>query len=496
MRSIFFLFFCFIFIKGLPVTIDTLQQLESGQLSSNYRASQQLEPITRLKISAELTEFPQEVFELADYLEILDLSDNFLTELPSDLDRLVNLRILFLSNNDFTTIPSALASCPKLEMISFKSNKLTAVDENVLPIDTRWLILTDNQITKLPISMGRLHRLQKLALAGNCLTEFPKTMEHCKNLELARLSANKLTSMPDWLFKLPKLSWLAFSGNVFNQTELNDCSIIAPTVQKVSLSEIQLGELIGEGASGYIYRARWIDKPESISTQDLDIAVKVFKGNVTSDGYPEDELDCCLTVGDHNALIKVIGQLDQQDKDQTSGIIMELIDSEFYNLGLPPSLSTCTRDTFDQGVCFTPKDIYKVGSQLLDGLCHLHEQGISHGDIYAHNTMINADYDLLFGDFGAATNLMTLPDTQQQAMERIEVRAWCCVLDDMLNLASKKLADQKERQKEAQDEALEEAQEQSIYVLLKDIIAQGMQEDVLKRPSLRELQCRLSVNIL
>jgi hypothetical protein len=330
--------------------------------------------------------------------------------------------------------------------------------------------------------MGQLHRLQKLALAGNCLTELPQTMEHCKNLELARLSANKLTAMPDWIFKLPKLSWLAFSGNLFNCVDSNDSSVAAPTIQKVCLTNIQLGELIGEGASGYIYRACWIAKPESILNQNSDIAVKVFKGNVTSDGYPEDELDCCLTAGDHNTLIKVIAQLDQQDKNQTSGIVMELIDSEFYNLGLPPSLSTCTRDTFSQDICFSPTAVYQVGRQLLDGLCHLHGQGISHGDIYAHNTMINAEYDLLFGDFGAATNLNTLPEIQQEAMERIEVRAWCCVLDDMLNLVSENFNDQ-DKNKE----------EQRLYDLLNDIIEQGMQEDVLRRPSLKELQSRLSI---
>lgn len=468
------------------MSIDTLQQLQAGELTSAYRSSHQLDSTTRLKISAELTEFPQEVFDLSDCLEILDLSDNYLTELPSDLDRLTNLRILFLSNNHFTSIPSVLASCSKLEMISFKSNKLTIVDEDVLPIDTRWLILTDNQITKLPNSMGQLHRLQKLALAGNCLTELPETMGNCKNLELARLSANKLICMPDWLFKLPKLSWLAFSGNVFNRSGLSDHSVTSTPIQTVSLSDIQLGELIGEGASGYIYRARWLSKPESISANSFDIAVKVFKGNVTSDGYPKDELDCCLTAGDHGTLIKVIGQLDQQDKNQTSGIIMELIDNEFYNLGLPPSLSSCTRDTFEDGVCFTPMAIYKVGCQLLDGLCHLHQQGISHGDIYAHNTMINSGYDLLFGDFGAATNLKSLSDYQQEAMERIEVRAWCCVLDDMLNQVPRNIVVLEEAQEQTDE------QEQSMYVFLKDIIAQGMQVDVSMRPSLRELQCRLS----
>jgi Leucine-rich repeat (LRR) protein len=162
------------------VSLINLQQLKAGELTSAFRISQQQEPVIRLKISADLTEFPLEVLNLADCLEVLDLSNNHLKELPDDLDRLINMRILFLSNNEFEKIPSVLARCPKLEMISFKSNALTTIDEQVLPIDTRWLILTDNRIEKLPNSMGQLHRLQKLALAGNRLTDLPASMANCK----------------------------------------------------------------------------------------------------------------------------------------------------------------------------------------------------------------------------------------------------------------------------------------------------------------------------
>ena len=158
---------------------STLQQLQAGQLTSAYRLSQQQELIVRLQIDAGLTELPKEIFDLADCLEILDLSNNQLTDLPDELETLVNMRILFLSNNHFEHIPAVLARCPKLEMISFKSNRLAAVDDDVLPINTRWLILTDNGIKRLPDSMGKLHRLQKLALAGNNLQTLPASMAAC-----------------------------------------------------------------------------------------------------------------------------------------------------------------------------------------------------------------------------------------------------------------------------------------------------------------------------
>lgn len=450
----------------------SLQQLQAGELSAKYRGAQNLDPVIRLQISAELTEFPNEIFELADSLEILDLSNNQLTDLPDDLDRLVNLRILFLSNNNFEKIPKVVAACPKLEMISFKSNDLVEVGEDVLPLDTRWLILTDNRIETLPNSFGQLHRLQKLALAGNRLTQLPESMANCRNLELARLSANDLVAMPDWLFQLPKLAWLAFSDNAFNRDQVEHNS----SVVDVALSDIELGELIGEGASGLIYRALWINQPDDLQGTDKEIAVKIFKGDVTSDGYPQDELDCCLSAGKQENLIEVIAQLDQADSDNTSGIVMKLISNDFYNLGLPPSLITCTRDTFAEGTSFSAAAIQRIALQMLEGLCHLHSQGISHGDIYAHNTMINGDFELLFGDFGAATNLNALSELHRGAMERVEVRAFACLLEDLYGL-------------------LNDNKDSEIKEKLNNLIQAGMSEETWRRPSFEEMKAQLEIPI-
>ncbi len=402
--------------------MHTLQQLKSGELSS-------IEPaITRLQLAENLTQFPVEIFELADSLEVLDLSNNKLSSLPADFGRLQHLRILFLSNNQFDHVPSVLSDCPKLEMIGFKANQIKTVDEDALPVDTRWLILTDNKIEKLPDSMGQLHRLQKLALAGNQLTQLPSSMANCRNLELARLSANKLTALPDWLFQLPKMSWLAFSGNSFNKGTFNADVADVPMV-KVNMANIKLNHQLGEGASGVIHHANWVKQPASLKSADSEIAVKLFKGEVTSDGYPQDELNCCLTAGEHPNLIKVIAKIAQKNQ---LGLVMKLIPESFYNLGLPPSLVTCTRDTFEEGTKFTPEQMTKIAFGMADALTHLHKNGVSHGDVYAHNIMIDDQASVLFGDFGAASNLSLLPLMQREAMESVEVRAFACLLEDLL----------------------------------------------------------------
>ncbi|MFO6424113.1 protein kinase [Motilimonas sp. KMU-193] len=394
--------------------MHTLAQLKSGQLTG----------CKRLQLAEGLTEFPSEIFTLADSLEILDLSNNQLSSLPDDLHQLHQLKIIFASNNCFDHLPEVLGQCPKLEMIGFKSNQIKQVSGASLPLQTRWLILTDNQIEQLPERMGEMYRLQKLALAGNQLTELPASMANCNNLELVRLSANRLSAIPNWLLTLPKLAWLAFSGNPFSHVE--HCQ--SATIPSISSSQYQLGEVLGQGASGVIYRAQLNHQQTA-----QDVAIKVFKGGLTSDGYPSDELDCCLTTSSHPNLIKVLAQVDEADQ---LALVMELIPTNFTNLGLPPSLQSCTRDTFADGTQFTPTQIHLIAQQMADTLAHMHQQGVSHGDIYAHNILINEQNQVLFGDFGAATHLNHITPTQQAAMEAIEVRAFGCLLDDLLGLVT------------------------------------------------------------
>ncbi|HHS99868.1 MAG TPA: protein kinase [Thiomicrospira sp.] len=402
--------------------MHNLEQLKSGELHG----------VTRLQISENLTEFPVEIFTLADSLEVLDLSGNQLSSLPDNLSNLINLKILFCSNNLFTEVPKALKSCLKLEMIGFKSNQITHFDENVLPLHTRWLILTDNQIAKLPDSIGELKRLQKCALAGNQLTEIPQSIKGCENLELLRIAANNLTGLPNELLSLPKLTWLAFSGNPFCQNAMTYCD----SANTVSLEHIDLHEQIGEGASGLIHRAKWAEcyatpKRAQGHVVEKNIAVKLYKGAVTSDGYPEDELAICLKAGEHPNLVKMLAVL---QAEQQSGMVMGLIPKKFFNLGNPPSLKSCTRDTFEEGFSLPVTSVLNILIQVSDTVAHLHQKGICHGDLYAHNILINKKDSVLLGDFGAASCFSDLPKNQQTLAMQLEVKAFANLVEDLLSI--------------------------------------------------------------
>ncbi len=431
--------------------MQSIEQLRSGKLKG----------ITRLNLSCGLTEFPPEIFELADTLEILDLSGNQLSQLPENFGDLKKLKIVFFLNNNFTVFPEVLATCPALSMVSFKSNQITHIPANAFPVNLQWLILTNNCIEEIPASIGQCSRLQKVALAGNRLNALPAEMAQCTNLELLRISANELTEFPQWLLSLPRLSWLAYAGNPF-------CQTVQPSdeLPEISFRELALLETLGEGASGIISKATWHGE------QQKEVAVKVFKGEVTSDGYPQDEMNACILAGPHKNLVRVIGKIKEHPERKT-GLVLELIPPTFKNLAGPPSYETCTRDTFKPETDFKISTILNIVTSIASAGKHLHNKGIMHGDLYAHNTLIDEDDNTIFGDFGAAT-VYNLSDKDATLFERLDVRAFGCLVDDLLS--------------QSQDETSNELK--NSLVLLRDSC---MNDSITKRPSFMAIEESLEV---
>jgi Leucine-rich repeat (LRR) protein len=72
--------------------MQTLEQLQAGVLAG----------CTSIKLACGLTEFPRALFNLADSLELLDLSGNQLSALPQDFGKFKKLKIAFFSDNLFT----------------------------------------------------------------------------------------------------------------------------------------------------------------------------------------------------------------------------------------------------------------------------------------------------------------------------------------------------------------------------------------------------------
>jgi hypothetical protein len=406
---------------------ETLRRLRAGELAG----------ATRVALACGLTAFPRELFALADSLEILDLSGNALDALPDDLHRLHRLRVLFCSDNRFTTLPASLGACARLEMIGFKANRIARVPAEALPPRLRWLILTDNAIAELPDALGQRPRLQKLMLAGNRLERLPDTLADAGNLELLRIAANRFERLPPWLATLPRLAWLAFGGNPLGRAR-EDAALDAHALPHIGAADLVPQERLGEGASGVIRRALWLRRDGDDDAEPLAIAVKHFKGAMTSDGTPRSERAACIAAGDHPGLIGALATVEADAAG--AGLALRLIDPAFGVLAGPPSLASCTRDVYAADLRLAPTQALGIARDIASAAAHLHARGLLHGDLYAHNILWRRDAPdaglasaggiARLGDFGAASFVADATDAA--ALERIEVRAFGCLLEELV----------------------------------------------------------------
>lgn len=62
---------------------------------------------------------------LLEHIEVLDLSNNNLTTLPSSIGDMRNLRKLILRNNKLNTLPATISACKNLQEIDITGNPIT-----------------------------------------------------------------------------------------------------------------------------------------------------------------------------------------------------------------------------------------------------------------------------------------------------------------------------------------------------------------------------------
>lgn len=392
--------------------MHSLDDLKSGRLAGS----------ARLDLACGLEQFPQEIFHLADSLEVLNLTGNRLTSLPDDLGRLHKLKVLFCSENRLSELPQGIGGCAQLQVVGVKSNRIVHVPPAALPPRLRSLVLTDNRIEALPEALGDCTGLQKLMLSGNRLRHLPGNLQRCTGLELLRIAANRLEQLPGWLLRMPRLAWLAYAGNPLPEGLRTPAA--PASFPRIAWQDIQLGQRLGQGASGIIHRAR-------LKGREGAVAVKLYKGDITSDGTPLDEMTACMLAGSHEHLIPLLGRVEDHPEG-IAALVMELIDPAWFNLAGPPSLDSCTRDIYPVERRLDGPGLRRLALSIAHVAAHLHGQGLSHGDLYGHNILCDDCGHSLLGDFGAASFHPLDGDVEARLLERIEVRAFGVLLGELL----------------------------------------------------------------
>ena len=381
--------------------------------------------VFKVTLREELTEVPRALLRHRSSIQFLDLSNNQLKELPEWISELSSLEILFSSFNHLITLPQSLSKLFALSMVGARGNGLEYLSEEGIPPSLRWLTLTDNQLTSLPESISVASKMQKLLLAGNRLTTLPDSLASCSQLELLRVSANDFQTIPKWIFSHPSLAWVASAGNpVTRHTDIYTERYID---SRIEWSDLSLSEELGKGASGITYRGTRTHK----NTIE-NVAVKVFNSSMSSDGSADDELFGALTARAHQNLLTPLGYFENHPEGK-KGLVYPLLTQDYTPLAAPPSFETITRDVYPHERTIPAEQALHYARDIVAATAHLHSKNLLHGDLYAHNTLVN-DHHALLSDFGATLHLGALETSDQEGLQRLELRSLGILLAELSGL--------------------------------------------------------------
>lgn len=198
-----------------------------------------------------------------------------------------------------------------------------------------------------------------------------------------------------------------------------------------------MGPLLGQGASGLIHRVEvgagvGVASAVDAAGTAAPLALKLFKGAVTSDGLPEHELAACRAAGQHSALCTPSAELTGHPEG-LAGLLLPLIPPSWVPLAGPPSLESCTRDVYPATLRLSASTARYLAQQVASAVAHLHAHGVVHGDLYAHNILWHpATGQAMLSDFGAATLLPQHDLALCAALQALEVRAFGHLLEELV----------------------------------------------------------------
>lgn len=145
-----------------------------------------------------------------------------LTDIPSYVGSLKQLRIIDLENNQITTIPASFGNLTKLEELFLPGNQLQILPASLTTLQSMKVLgMANNNFKEFPAVLLTLSKLQAIDLAGNQISVLPPAIGTLKKLESLYLQDNQLTTLPEGIFQLPKLKVLYLEGNRFSDDEKN-----------------------------------------------------------------------------------------------------------------------------------------------------------------------------------------------------------------------------------------------------------------------------------
>ena len=223
----------FVKISGIEINqsveLGIIQNLEVLNLSNN-----------------QVSQLPSNIGELKN-LKVLNLSNNQVSQLPSNIGELKNLEVLNLSNNQVSQLPSTIRELKNLKYLDLTGNHNIAISQiceifknyhkniGITTINKGYntgnllLIKISNQ-AKISPEISLPNKLIFLELIDNAIESIPVFNYNSNSLTSINLSSNKITTIPYQLLKLDSLKSIDLSQNDISDLTNTDYS---PNISKI-----------------------------------------------------------------------------------------------------------------------------------------------------------------------------------------------------------------------------------------------------------------------
>lgn len=186
-----------------------------------------------------LYEFPQEILEMPKPLQSLDLSRNFISELPPNLEKISQLTTLQLQMHVPLQLPENLAQLlPNVTEFGFGQDAEASLPEAIwVWKNLRTLELGGAGVKKIPEAIGNLNELMILRLTNTSISDLPASFAQLQKLVLLDISdALQLEKIPEPIYQLSNLGRLSFTVtglSTFDQSlaqlqKLRSFSVMSP----------------------------------------------------------------------------------------------------------------------------------------------------------------------------------------------------------------------------------------------------------------------------
>ena len=153
-----------------------------------------------------------------------------------------NATVLELSNMKLTKVPESIAKLSRLQRLYLDNNRLTQLPEAITQLSSlQEFYLFNNQLTTLPAAIASLSNLQILSLSNNHLKQLPEMIARLTNLEKLSLNNNQLTTLPAAIARLTNLEELSLNNNQL--TDIPKTIVRLTNLSSLGLSNNQLKTL-------------------------------------------------------------------------------------------------------------------------------------------------------------------------------------------------------------------------------------------------------------